>query len=125
MQHGAAWLIAPYLKFDRADDDWLSVNIRCLQVMKAIVGNRSFCAWMYVPLSFFTSGDVELVAQRYASVLPRGATVFLTVCDLDPELPGTMDGSTLRRRYLKDREAVGLLRRSPKEGSRCLLSAEW
>jgi hypothetical protein len=96
MQRGAAWLIAPYFKFDRAEDDWLEVNIRCLRVMQAIVGNEPFCAWMYVPLRFLTSGDVALVAERYARVLPRGATVFLTVCDLDPELPGELVTAYLR-----------------------------
>lgn len=96
MQHGAKWLIAPYFKFDHAEDDWLNVNIRCLRVMQAIVGNQPFCAWMYVPLRFLTSGDVAVVARRYASILPRGATVFLTVCDLAPELSGDLVTAYLR-----------------------------
>jgi hypothetical protein len=85
MQDGARWLVAPYFKFADSEDRWLNVNIRCLQVMKVIVGDRPFCAWIYVPLSFVT--DVALIARRYAEVLPSGATVFLTVCDLQPDLP--------------------------------------
>jgi hypothetical protein len=96
MQDGARWLIAPYFKFADSQDAWLEINLRCLRVMKAVVGDRPFSAWIYVPLSFVSSGDTAIVAQRYAKALPHGATVFLTVCGLDPNLPREVVGAYLR-----------------------------
>jgi hypothetical protein len=96
MQNGARWMIAPYFKFANCRDRWLDLNLRCLRTMKTFLGDRPFCAWVYVPLSFVNSGDAALTAQRYAGVLPRGATVFLTVCDLDARLSADIVAAYLR-----------------------------
>jgi hypothetical protein len=85
-QVGAARTFAPYFQFTSLDDPWLEVNLRCLVLTRGLLGDLAVAAWIYVSRDTMLSGVLPYVASRYAAVLPAGATVVLTVSDMQPDL---------------------------------------
>lgn len=84
-QAGAALTFAPDFQFASLDDPWLAVNLRCLRLTRALVGDRPVGAWIHVTLDTMLSGVLPFVAERYQDALPAGAIVALTVSDLRAE----------------------------------------
>jgi hypothetical protein len=82
-QAGAGLSSVPYFEFERIDDEWFTLNIRCIQTMVRLSA-RPLAIFVRVPLSSLLDRTLRASAQRYAAVAPPGSFVFLTVGGLDP-----------------------------------------
>ncbi len=85
-QVGAEVTFAPDFQFESLDDPWLDVNLRGLVMTRTLAGARPVGAWIHVTLETMLSGTLALVVERYAARLAPGATVALTVSDMQPTL---------------------------------------
>lgn len=94
-QADATFPIAPYFLFESADDPWLEVNLRCLEVTRALLGDQPFAAAMYVPLNAIEDETLAVAAGRYAARMPQASTLLLTVCDLRADLAPVTLGAYL------------------------------
>lgn len=105
-QVGAICTIAPYFMVRDPDDPWLGVNLRAIQMSRKLSRGRAVAATIRVPLETVESGHLSVIASRYAKALAPGATVFLTVCDLQP----STEVSTLNKYFaaVADFAALGL-----------------
>lgn len=76
---------APYFRFTSREDPWLQVNLECLRFLTKIRGKRPLAAFVLASFDALTDGTLEVIAPRYAAVLPPASLVFISVADLHPD----------------------------------------
>jgi hypothetical protein len=86
VQVNAAKTFPPYFAFKSLDDQWLTVNLLCIDTARLLAPLTAMSAWISVPLSALRDGTLLTAIPLYARRLARGAEIVITVGELNHKL---------------------------------------